>query len=231
MNTLRSIMVSALNMEPYIMKKGAVNPEEDRGRKRFEDFVLSSSMLAAMDMRECYSTLNDVMFSTVSMFGKTRMWGAMEILFPWAYSQRDIGHNRFVDYLKEYTTRLDVRWLMGARNIVWRKSNNPVKMQYLEEWKMIDPVDNVWDHYRDLEEYGEDVDSEMISVWAREILKGLPTVKRIKESVFGLGLYTSMDKLSEVWTEILDEQKFSVGQLADYTVLVIYDKIVETYHI
>ena len=230
-------MVAALNLEPYLLKKGAVNPEENKGRKRFEDFILSSSILAGIERHNisnmhsaggderigCYEVLYDAMYESIAILGKTRMWGAMELLLPWAYAKE--SNIRFIDFLGLHTNKWDVKHLRMTRKFVWGTSENEVKKHYLENFSTT--ADNILDHYKELYQYGEDIGSPMISVWAEEILKGLPTVQRIKRMSMGLDLNLTIAALSTHWEVIMDEGRFSVGQLADYTVVVLYDKIVE----
>ena len=219
-------MVAALNLEPYVLKKGAVNVEENTGRKRFEDFILSSSVLAGMELsKDCYLGLRKTMEQSVKLLGKTRMWGAMELLFPWAW-YKESKEKKFVDYLKT-TDTLDVTNMDIARCEVWGTSQKDVKKAYTEEGFPGGLGNNIFQHYETLLRWGEKVESEMVTVWCQEILDDLPTVKRMQQLTRPKNMAETIEMMPAIWEMLIGEGKFSVGQLADYTVLVLYDKVME----
>ena len=222
-NKALSAISMALHLEPYLDKKGAVNQTINLGHKRFEEFIYSSSFALPFfieiinktrDPLECLVKMVSTEFIT-----KTRMWGALELLAPYVhYKLYDASYLDFSEYLEEQDN-FSVQHLDSARFIVWKKSDKWYKKNY----EFIGGG-NVLDHYKRLEKYGQEIKVPNIYNWCQEIIGNLAIVQEIFNQIHDLKIQEIPEVMPKIWDEtIAKHAKHSIGALADYTVLALFD--------
>lgn len=213
-------MLTALNMEPSIPKDGAVSPHEHVDKMRYHEFMLSSNMLAVnhcSDLRP-YQILRNVIVGSEQLLGYSRMWGAMELLLPYAIAKQN--EIEMTTFMSQFTTPDDVVNLNYARRSTWQTSSNPNKKSY----PYIAGAE-ILEHYHLLGEYGRIKNIPMIYTWAEQITEGLPIVYTIIDRFEGYPLNDVVDRYSSEWFKVRRFTPFSVGQLADYFVIALFDVI------
>lgn len=228
---------SALNLEPYLYKKGAVNMDESIGNKKFEEFVACSSVCCPIFMEYIddyiklgnkvhpYEYLYKMVKKSIDLFGKVRMWGAIELLTPLVKYRLvdDCGlFNNFyynLDRIKE----IDVMFLDMSRKLVWSASDKQFKKDYKPVGGLL-----ISNHYVMLLNHGKNINEPTIITWCEDIINGLSISKEIYEYIqvdFGY----LQPKIAEIWSKLTSNSFRKIGQIADYTVLALFEYFYDYY--
>lgn len=224
---------SALNLEPYLYKKGAVNMDENLGDKKFEEFVMCSSVCCPIFNEYIddyvkfgkkihpYEYLYKMVKSSIELFDKVRMWGAIELLLPLVKYRLvdDCGlHNNFyynLDCIKE----VDVMFLDKAREITWSKSDKQFKKNYKPVGGLL-----ISTHYVMLLNLGKNINEPTIITWCEDIINGLRIAGDIYDNIKHTNINELHTTISKIWSELIHiYTNRKIGQIADYTVLALFE--------